>query len=50
MGELKIGGIKFWWVWGGIFPDGEMSEFLASGGTPPPITPVEKTLQEESEI
>ena len=35
---------------GGIFPDGEMSEFLASEGTPPPITPGGKTLKGESEI
>ena len=29
---------------------GEMSKFLARGGTSTPIPPVEKTLKEESEI
>ena len=29
---------------------GEMSEFLSSRGTPPPITPVGKTLKGDSEI
>ena len=28
----------------------EMSKFLASGGNPPPIPPVGKTLKGESEI